>query len=163
RTCATYSGRASTTASRSVAPARKCGARASASTARSSGTAKRWPTGGRATPASTRARTARRACRPGSRRRSLTLRRDARGPGRPGRPARALLRRRLLRPRPEADELRFASVGRVPRVVVEQLPAGGIDEPADARRARRLAVVVDLPHTSEERRVRGSPHWRLAR
>src|SRR5439155_24186092 len=98
----------------------------------------------------------------GSARRSLAPGRDARGPGGPGRPARALLRRRLLRPRPEADELRFASVGRVPRVVVEQLPAGGVDEPADARRARRLAVVVDLPHTFEERRVRGSAHGRLA-
>src|SRR4029077_7893864 len=42
----------------------------------------------------------------------------------------------------DEDDLRLGAVRRVPRVVVQKLPAL-VDEPADARRARRLAAVAD--------------------
>src|SRR5205823_5441150 len=65
--------------------------------------------------------------------------------------ARALLRLRL---RPDLHDARLRPVGRVPGVVVEQLPAGQVDEPAHAGRARGLARLFDDGHTLEERRVR---------
>src|SRR3954452_23443849 len=128
---------------------------------RSSATARRWLTAGPTTPASTRTRIARYASPPGSSRRSLALRSDAVWAGRPGgatgtaRAARAL----LLHLRPEPDDARLAAIRRVPRVVVEELPARQVHEPAHAGRARRLAVLLDHRHALEERRV-GDPLYR---
>ena len=62
---------------------------------------------------------------------------------------------RRLRPRlrPDAHDARLAPVGRVPRVVVEQRATRRVDATADARRARRLAALLDHGRADEHRRV----------
>src|SRR5207247_535909 len=104
---------------------------------------------------STRARTGRRACRPGWSTKSLLP--SARRARRPARAARALLLL-PLRPllRPGEHDPRFAAVRRVPRVVVQELPGGQVDEPAHARRARGLAALLDDGLALEQGRI-GNP------
>src|SRR5439155_17731126 len=120
-------------------------------------TARSSPTAGACTPSSTRARTGRRACRPGwSTRSLLPSARRARRARRSARAARALLL--PLRPllRPGEHDARLAAVRRVPRVVVQELPGGQVDEPANARRPRGLAAVLDDGLALEQRRI-GNP------
>src|SRR5437764_439839 len=114
------------------------------------------PTVGACTPASTRTRTGRRACRPGWSTRSLLL--SARRARRPARPARAPLLLLPLRPllRPGEHDPRLAAVRRVPRVVVQELPGGQVHEPAHARRPRGLAAVLDDGLALEQGRI-GNP------
>src|SRR5439155_27254978 len=142
------------------------GVLASGSITRSSGRERPSRTAGRDTPAWMRARIGPPACRRGWPRRLLRRRRDAARACRAARPARALLllfRRGGPRLRPDAHDLVLPAVGGVPGVVVEELPRLRVDEPADARRARGLARVIDDGHAPEQRRIRDALDGRRPR
>src|SRR3954462_9335486 len=99
---------------------------------------------GPGTPASMRRPTGRRACRAGSPTRSVLRSGDAGRAAGAARAGRALLHRRRRGPRlrPDVHHPRLAAVGRVPRVVVEQL-AAAVDLALDARRLRGGAALLD--------------------
>src|SRR4051812_6620531 len=121
-------------------------------------TARLLQTVGRDTHASTRRRSAPRACPTGWP--PLSVRLSRRLSRRPRRLRRRLRRRRsrrlllrLLLRRRDAHELRLRPIRRVPDVVIEQLAVSRVNVTGHARRHRRNAIVLDHLLAGRERRI----------
>src|SRR5439155_13512672 len=150
-----------TTASPSAPALGRFAARAFLSITRSRGTARRSPTAGPRTPASTRRLSGRHESRRAWRTRSLGPRRSrrsrrgllgGRGRRRAGRRRVRLILGALLRA--DADDLHLAAIRRVERRIEEQLPVCVVDLAFVARLEGRRSLLLDHGLPDEERRIR---------